>query len=454
MARKKADEQAAEEKKVKVIKVSAAKAKAVVDEKKPAKAKTTAKAVAKTKSAEQMPEVVEKKTAKAKATTKTTVAKAEAEPIEVKLTEAKPKRTKTAAKTKAAAAKAETAETEIAAAKPKRATRAKKAEEEKLLEVIEVSEAVPSRLLEFDIPEELQTNEPLVSPALDIKKKSPVFLKLAEPVLPSLPSENRARLQMQSPNRIFFYWTIKSDPFETLNRALGTRAAGYTLTAKLMNLTRNTEEVYPVDSKGSWWFNVDSDSSYRAEVGFFAPDRPFVRLMFSNTIDTPRSAPSARKDWSPAFHATAGQFAAALDVSGFRQDAFDVALAGDDLDASDDVTQNAYTRLTGKRAAVSSSEIRYALFALASGVTLESLEGYISPGLYDELNAMAGELGAQKIKGILQDTFGYDPLESEYEDEELPSAAVFGASLVNFPKGLRRKKAIARVSPISSGVRR
>ncbi|PYS88708.1 MAG: hypothetical protein DMF62_09105, partial [Acidobacteria bacterium] len=48
---------------------------------------------------------------------------------------------------------------------------------------------------------------------VDFESRSPAFKELAMPKLPHLERQNRARLQVQSPNKIFFYWSLRSNPF-------------------------------------------------------------------------------------------------------------------------------------------------------------------------------------------------------------------------------------------------
>ena len=152
---------------------------------------------------------------------------------------------------------------------------------------------------------------------------------------------------MQTPNRLFFYWSIKTNPFRTLNRALGDRTGNYTLVLKLVDLGRETEEIFPVEAEGSWWFDVEADASYRAEIGFYAPNGPYVRLMFSNEIETPRKSPSPRIADDAEWTVSANVFAKVLDVSGFAQDAFDVAMAGDDLESARHATHSAFSQFIG-----------------------------------------------------------------------------------------------------------
>lgn len=291
---------------------------------------------------------------------------------------------------------------------------------------------------------ELAAEEP------ETNKFSPAFLELAVPKLPELPKENRAKLLMQSPNRLYFYWSVGKNPFHILNRAIG-ETGSYTLVLKLVNLKNDTEQVHAVDAGGSWWFDVDADSDYRAEIGFYATNRPYVRIMFSNTIATPRKSPSPRSADSAQWTVSADKFARVLDVAGFSRDAFDVALAGDDQQAAELATKSAFSQFIGKPhsdfAAFKIEEIRFALLALASGASLESLRGRISAALYAVLEANIAGLTGEDALAALKSQFDFDA--DDIEEEELGST-VFGASLVNFPRKLKRNRKLSELAPFSS----
>ena len=278
----------------------------------------------------------------------------------------------------------------------------------------------------------------------------PIFKELSEPKLPELSKENRARLQMQSPNKIYFYWSFKQNPFQTLSRVFGNQV-NYQLVVKLVNRTNEREELYPAEAEGSTWFDVDADSTYRAEVGFYAPNRPFLRVMFSNTIETPRKNPSPRRDYSANFTVSANQFAEVLDVSGFQQDAFEVALAGDNIASANDATQTAFSQIIGTPPndydENQSSEIRFILLALASGYSVENLRGHISPSLFSILQSNAEKINAEEALSALQENF--DISSDETYEEETFAATVFGASLVNFPRSSKRRF-LPKFSPVSS----
>src|ERR1044072_482013 len=81
------------------------------------------------------------------------------------------------------------------------------------------------------------------------KVVSPIFKKLAEPKLPELPSDDRARLQLQSPNRLFFYWSSRKNPYENLHRLFGERFGGYDLSVRLINL--KDDSVRGIDRKST-----------------------------------------------------------------------------------------------------------------------------------------------------------------------------------------------------------
>lgn len=279
----------------------------------------------------------------------------------------------------------------------------------------------------------------------------PTFRELALPKLPVLEPHNRARLLMQTPNRLFFYWSIGANPFQKLNAALGTHTANYTLVVKLIDLKRDAEAIHPADVEGSWWFDVEADGEYRAEVGFYASNRPYVRALFSNTITTPRKSPSPRVDTEQDWSITADRFARVLEVAGFAQDAFDVAIAGDDPLSAESATHAAFAELVGDPEidldGIAADEMRHAMFLIASGVALEALRWEISPALFAELQKHAERLSAEKAVGILQERF-------EIEADEITSEefgpAVYGASVIHFPKRLRTRRTLPKLSPITS----
>jgi hypothetical protein len=323
------------------------------------------------------------------------------------------------------------------------------------------AEFIKSEIEEIDsetaaaAPQFLVAEEPVSADSAekDEKEVDPIFAELAAPKLPALERENRARLQMQSPNRIYFYWSIKNNPFQTLQKVFAGHTGSYQLVAKFVNLKTEHEEIRPVEAEGNYWFNADSDAPYRAEIGFYAPNRPYIRVIFSNTIETPRKAPSPRAASDADWAISSDAFAQVLDSSGFRQDAFEVALAGDDVQAAERATGNALGDLIGKRrsdfAAVNADEVRFALLALASGASLEELRGQISEALFIVLQEHAARLSAENALAALKEHF--DVFDEEIFEEETIGAAVYGASLVNFPKSIKKRTVPRAGAPKEAG---
>jgi hypothetical protein len=158
--------------------------------------------------------------------------------------------------------------------------------------------------------------------------------------------------------------------------------------------------------------------------------------MYSNTIATPRKSPSPRSAESAQWTVSADKFARVLDIAGFAHDAFDVALAGDDRDAAEAATMSAAVHFTGRPASdfafIGAEEIRFALLALASGVSLASLRGRVSASLFAILEANISSLTSDDAMAALREQFDFDVDELVHDEET--GAAVYGSSLVNFPR--------------------
>lgn len=306
---------------------------------------------------------------------------------------------------------------------------------------------------EFISPEE---ETPVVlsgtlEPSTKLEDMPPAFRELAEPKLPTLENHNRARLQMQTPNRLFFYWSIGANPFHRLNKALGTQTANYMLVLKLIDLKHDAEQVFPVEAEGNWWFNVEANGEYRAEIGFYAPNRPYIRALFSNTVTTPRKSPSPRVDTESDWAIPSHRFARVLEVAGFTQDAFDVAIAGDDAESADVATRSAFVDLVEAPGEefdrIAADELRHALLLIASGLSLEELRWKISPALFAILQARSEMLSAERALGVLKERF---EIEADEIVEEEFGTAVVGASEIHFPRRMKTRRSLPKITPLSS----
>jgi hypothetical protein len=244
---------------------------------------------------------------------------------------------------------------------------------------------------------------------------------------------------MQTPTRLYFYWSVKNNPFQILRKAFGGNVGSYQLIVRLVNQTRRREELHPVEAEGNWWFNVEANSLYRAEIGFYAPNRPFVRIMFSNTVETPRKSPSPRPATESEWAVTSAQFAEILDDSGFSADAFEVALAGDDEKAAEISTRNAFEQLFGGQGSdfrfdFDAEEVRFALLALASGTALENCAVNQRPAvraLQGKRRRLEREQSLAACASI--STFSTTKLRTG------TNRSAFSGSVVHFPKSITKR---------------
>ncbi len=271
---------------------------------------------------------------------------------------------------------------------------------------------------------------------------------LAEPELPHLERENRARLQMQTPTRLYFYWSVGENPWALLRRAFGDETGSYTLVLKLVELRTETEQIYNAEPEGDWWFDIEPDREYKAEIGFYAPNRPYFRIVFSNSIQTPRLKPSPRRATEADWTVSADRFAKVLDVAGFSRDAVDVAIAGDDAARSASAMHMALDQLVGANGnslhGVADEDIRYAMVSLAAGYKLEELRWKISAELFAYLQANEVKLGEENARVALKEHFDIEEL--DFETEEF-GPVVFGSSLVNFPRSRRSRRPLLTFRP-------
>jgi hypothetical protein len=263
---------------------------------------------------------------------------------------------------------------------------------------------------------------------------SPVFKLLAAPELPELKHEARGRLMMQSPTRLYFYWSIDSHSFQALHKTLGGSTGDYRLALRLLNLTTDAEELHAVEPDGNWWFTVAPDNEYRAEIGFYSASRPFVRILFSNTIETPRKAPSPHSANEARWAVTTRAFAEVLEASGFEEDAVEVVR----LNTNEDIRASFAAHVGADEKTLSAfdpNDLQRALSQLASGTPIEDLKWKISAELYAMLQAHLSSLTPDAIERALGMTG---------EEMEFETFSAVGGSLVNIPR--RKYKPLSSIN--------
>ncbi len=264
--------------------------------------------------------------------------------------------------------------------------------------------------------------------------------------LPEAYRVDRIRLLAQSPRKLHLYWEFAKNPLETLRRAFGAQAARYTLVVRLTAIETGDVSWHEASRSRSQWFDVQPDKSYRAELGFFAQGRAFIRLFSSNIVRAPRAGVARTAAIEEDFKVTPEEFARVLDEAGYASDALEVSLEAADLATQDAATRIIAERLGGQLLHIDEAELtelRSLLAALALGVRPNELSGLLSPTLARWLEQVEREhseaLRSAYLLEILSLALGIQTSLDTFE--ELDEAAmrrvarfVVGASLVNMPR--------------------
>ena len=127
------------------------------------------------------------------------------------------------------------------------------------------------------------------------------------------------QLLLQSPRKLFLYWSFASDPRATLSAAFGELAAHYKLAVRLVKVESGEEFFLDAPRERMQWFEVYPRHIYRADVGFHAENRPFVRLLASNEVRTPPDSASHLSADDEEFQLEADDFARLLGGAGYER---------------------------------------------------------------------------------------------------------------------------------------
>ena len=140
-----------------------------------------------------------------------------------------------------------------------------------------------------------------------------------EAVRPTNAARDEARLLLQSPIKLFFYWNLARDPRPALHAALGDAATQFHRAVRLVEADGVWEGDPSAadDQENSFWFDALPGRTYRAEFGFHAAGLPFVRVLSSNAVETPAAGVSAESDTAQEFRIGEHEFAQVLEVSGY-----------------------------------------------------------------------------------------------------------------------------------------
>jgi Uncharacterized protein conserved in bacteria len=278
---------------------------------------------------------------------------------------------------------------------------------------------------------------------------SAVVDKLAElstdEPLPDVYPGDRIRLLAQSPRKLYLYWGLDKNPYETLERAFGRQAARYSLVLRVIKTETGEETLHLASPTKSQWLDVQPGFTYKVELGLYAPGRAFIRLLSSNTAQTPRSGVAREADTEPLWNISAENFARVLDEAGYVSDALEVTLEAVD-EATDDAATRAIAQAFGGAEVPSMTEeelgeMRALLTALAFGSSFESVREVLSPSLANwltEAQSVSERFDGARLFEVLHTLLGLE-LSRLHPDAASEAAmrraarVIVGASEINLP---------------------
>ncbi len=262
--------------------------------------------------------------------------------------------------------------------------------------------------------------------------------------LPELYERDDLQLLVQSPYRLYAYWQHAHDPQVTLRRAFGAVAHGYQLAVRLLDAETGITQTNAISPARNYWFDVQPGRAYRAEVGFAAAGKPFVRLLVSADTRTPTVGVAPESDATPEFGASAAEFARVVNETGYAGDALAIA-----LEAADETNEHEST-LTLAHALASAvlpalgpaelAELRALIVALVFAEPLPLIRARLAPPLARWLDDLLAEqntnLDQVRLLELLRDLFGFE-LEIDEEAEAAvlrPTSFAWSASAVRQPQ--------------------
>ena len=167
-----------------------------------------------------------------------------------------------------------------------------------------------------------------------------------------------ARLLVQSPRRLYLYWSFAHDPRATLRRAFGELSDRFEIAARLVDQETGDAETIAAARGRSLWLDAAPGRAYRAEIGFAAEGLPFVRVLASNAVETPTDSISLKADDDETFRAGAQDFARLLAASGFAEQARAFAANAAARTSSDGMNAATFGEITANEDDVAAARTR------------------------------------------------------------------------------------------------
>ncbi len=147
---------------------------------------------------------------------------------------------------------------------------------------INLLEEVPGQTQTEELVEEATTEEIPAEPIVDTGLPIPAHYDF-----------DMMQAMCQDPFRLFVYWHLKENPFDRLRKIFPEGAVGnFHTVLKLIDETNNISVFFDAAYAREYWFSVFPDRRYRVELGLHSAIHGYVKLLSSQSTQTPRGGPS------------------------------------------------------------------------------------------------------------------------------------------------------------------
>lgn len=188
--------------------------------------------------------------------------------------------------------------------------------------------------------------EPILVP--DETMGEPIELEediAAEPIIdtglpiPSHYNFDMMRAMVQDPFHLFVYWQLKDNSFDRLRRVFPvSETDNFHTVLKLIDETNQISVFFNAAFMRDYWFQVFPDRRYRVELGVHSARFGYIKLLSSQSIQTPPGGPSDQVAEEEPYQIGADDYLRVLRESHMvseRAFALDALLPSDDASLSD-----------------------------------------------------------------------------------------------------------------------
>lgn len=152
------------------------------------------------------------------------------------------------------------------------------------------------------VPDEV----PVVLPETEIPAEPIVDTGLP---LPSYYNFDLMRALVQDPFRLFVYWQLKDNPYDRLAKIFPAAPPNsFHTVLKLIDETNSIAVFFDAAFGREYWFSVFPNRRYRVELGLRSERYGYIKLLSSQSVQTPRGGPSDQEAPQEEFRIEADQY--------------------------------------------------------------------------------------------------------------------------------------------------